>query len=94
MKQQLGWDITDFGLGDFETTGLILFTIRNGTLEELQKPGGKTYAEKMLIVRERQVTPTHFHFQKMEDIINRGGGRARDPAVELHRRRRSWRTAR
>jgi len=28
----------------------------------------------MLIVRERQVTPTHFHFQKMEDIINRGGG--------------------
>jgi D-lyxose ketol-isomerase len=28
----------------------------------------------MLIVRERQITPTHFHFQKMEDIINRGGG--------------------
>jgi len=74
VRQQLGWDITDFGLGDFEATGLILFTIRNGTLEELGKPGGKTYAEKMLIVRERQVTPTHFHFQKMEDIINRGGG--------------------
>jgi hypothetical protein len=74
VRQQLGWDITDFGLGDFEATGLILFTIRNGTLEEFGKPGGKTYAEKMLIVRERQVTPTHFHFQKMEDIINRGGG--------------------
>ena len=28
----------------------------------------------MLIVREGQITPTHFHFQKMEDIINRGGG--------------------
>jgi hypothetical protein len=74
VAQQLGWDITDFGLGDFESTGLILFTIRNGTLEELKKPDGKTYAEKMLIVREAQVTPTHFHFQKMEDIINRGGG--------------------
>ncbi len=74
VAQQLGWDITDFGLGNFESTGLILFTIRNGTLEELKRPDGKTYAEKMLIVREAQVTPTHFHFQKMEDIINRGGG--------------------
>ena len=26
----LGWDITDFGSGDFEKTGLLLFTIRNG----------------------------------------------------------------
>jgi D-lyxose ketol-isomerase len=35
---------------------------------------GKLYAEKILIVRENQLTPLHFHFQKMEDIINRGGG--------------------
>jgi D-lyxose ketol-isomerase len=27
------------------------------------------------MVRENQVTPLHFHFAKMEDIINRGGGR-------------------
>ena len=27
-----------------------------------------------MIVGEDQVTPTHFHCQKMEDIINRGGG--------------------
>ncbi len=27
-----------------------------------------------MVVREEQVTPMHFHFQKMEDIINRGGG--------------------
>lgn len=68
----LGWDITDFGLGDFAKVGLTLFTIRNGNLkdEKYKKP----YAEKILIVRPGQVTPFHFHWQKMEDIINRGGG--------------------
>ena len=72
--QQLGWDITDFGSGDFAKTGLFLFTIRNGTLADLQNPLGKVYAEKIMIVRENQLTPTHFHHQKMEDIIARGGG--------------------
>ena len=74
VTNQLGWDITDFGSGDFPRVGLFLFTIRNGTVAELAKPTGKTYAEKILIVQPEQVTPTHFHFQKMEDIINRGGG--------------------
>ncbi len=64
----LGWDITDFGSGDFEKKGLLLLTVRNG------KPGvpGKTYAEKLMYVMEEQVTVMHFHRQKMEDIINRG----------------------
>ena len=75
VSHQLGWDITDFGKGDFANTGLLLFTIRNGTLQDLDKLNGKTYAEKILLVRNGQITPTHFHFQKMEDIINRGGGR-------------------
>jgi D-lyxose ketol-isomerase len=74
VEQQLGWDITDFGSGNYLHVGLLLFTLRNGTLEELKKADGKVYAEKILIVRENQITPTHFHFQKMEDIINRGGG--------------------
>jgi len=74
VDQQLGWDITDFGSGDFAKTGLFLFTIRNGTLADLSHPLGKVYAEKIMIVRENQLTPTHFHHQKMEDIINRGGG--------------------
>lgn len=74
VQQQLGWDITDFGQGDFAKCGLFLFTIRNGTFKDLANPLGKTYAEKIMIVRENQVTPAHFHFQKMEDIINRGGG--------------------
>lgn len=74
ITSQLGWDITDFGSGDFGRVGLLIFTIRNGTFAELRKAQGKTYAEKILIVREGQITPTHFHYQKMEDIINRGGG--------------------
>ena len=74
VQAQLGWDITDFGSGDFDRVGLFLFTIRNGTMAELKKEQGKVYAEKILIVEPGQVTPTHFHFQKMEDIINRGGG--------------------
>ncbi len=75
-RNQLGWDITDFGSGDFGRVGLFLFTIRNGSLSAVSRGHGKTYAEKILIVRPAQVTPNHFHFQKMEDIINRGGGDA------------------
>jgi len=68
---QLGWDLTDFGHGNYEKLGLLLFTIRNGNLKN---PAGKTYAEKLLIVRPGQITPYHYHKSKMEDIINRGGG--------------------
>ncbi|NLD88263.1 MAG: D-lyxose/D-mannose family sugar isomerase [Clostridiales bacterium] len=68
----LGWDITDFGLADFRKTGLLLFTLRNGN-HKIEKYK-KTYAEKLLISEEGQVTPFHFHWSKMEDIIVRGGG--------------------
>jgi D-lyxose ketol-isomerase len=74
VRSQLGWDITDFGSGRFDECGLFLFTLRNGTPDNLRTMTGKLYAEKILIVRENQITPFHFHFQKMEDIINRGGG--------------------
>ena len=72
VDNMLGWDLTDFGSGDFEKVGLLLFTIRNGnyTNRKYIKP----YAEKAMIVEEGQVTPLHFHWNKMEDIINRGGG--------------------
>jgi D-lyxose ketol-isomerase len=75
VETQLGWDITDFGGGDFASQGLFLFTIRNGRPGNLAAGTGKLYAEKVLIVAEGQVTPMHFHWGKMEDIINRGGGR-------------------
>ena len=69
----LGWDITDFGSGDFYRTGLFLFTVRNGNQNHPEKYK-KPYAEKVMVVEEKQVTPYHYHWHKMEDIINRGGG--------------------
>lgn len=75
VENQLGWDITDFGQGDYEKTGLLMFTVRNGHPRNIQTGQGKLYAEKVLIVDVHQVTPMHFHWHKMEDIINRGGGR-------------------
>lgn len=69
----LGWDITDFGKGDFFCEGLLLFTIRNGISGSERYP--KPYAEKIMISRSEQVTLTHCHLLKREDIINRGGGR-------------------
>ena len=68
----LGWDLTDFGSGEFFKTGLLLFTLRNGHPSD--GPAGKPYAEKIMVVREGQTTPTHFHWRKTEDIINHGGG--------------------
>jgi hypothetical protein len=50
-----------------------LFTLRNGHLTD-PKYRHKPYCEKILIVQEQQVTPMHFHWSKVEDIINRGGG--------------------
>jgi len=70
INNMLGWDITDFGSGDFYQRGLFLFTLRNGRFNVDKKP----YAEKIMIVEENQETPMHFHWAKMEDIINRGGG--------------------
>lgn len=69
----LGWDITDFGSGDYEKIGLLMITLRNGNFNDKEKYI-KPYAEKLLIVKEGQITPFHFHWSKMEDIINRGGG--------------------
>jgi D-lyxose ketol-isomerase len=77
IDNMLGWDITDFGSGNFHSRGLFLFTIRNGKYKVDRKP----YAEKIMIVGENQETPMHYHWSKMEDIINRGGG---DLVIELY----------
>ena len=78
IDARLGWDVTDFNLGRFAQTGLTLFTIRN------QSPhNDKPYAEKIMLVHENQVTPMHYYWKKMEDIINRGGGNL---MVKLYRR--------
>ena len=69
----LGWDITDFGMGDFDKIGFSLITIRNGN-QKLTDKYPKVYAEKLLYLKEGQTACNHFHWFKTEDIINRGGG--------------------
>ena len=68
----LGWDVTDYGMGDFAHLGLALITLRNGNVHNTKYT--KTYAEKIIMCDEGQISPMHFHWNKMEDIINRGGG--------------------
>ena len=67
----LGWDVTDYDMGDFGHLGLALITIRNGNVHNPKYT--KTYAEKIIMCDSGQVSPMHFHWHKMEDIINRGG---------------------
>ena len=76
----IGWDITDYGKGEFNRCGLVLFTLRNGLPPGSAKTG-LPYAEKILIAGDSQVCLTHYHKQKTEDLIVRGGSPL---AVRLH----------
>lgn len=75
VDSRLGWDITDYGQGKYDELGLFLFTVRNGSAEDLTRGKGMLYAEKIMITRENQLSPMHRHNVKAEDIINRGGGK-------------------
>ena len=81
LSRGLGWDVTDFGRGDFARYGLCLCTLRNGSVSEVDRNTAQTYAEKVMVVEVGQETPFHRHPRKTEDIINRGGGVLR---VEIH----------
>jgi D-lyxose ketol-isomerase len=71
IKQRcLGWDVADYGGGDFARLGSVLFTLRNGPAGG----AGEPYCEKAIILRAGQSLPIHYHFRKTEDIINRAGG--------------------
>ena len=74
LDGSLGWDITDFGIGNYRDLGTCLVTLRNGSLEDQANGHGKIYGEKLLYVNVDQVTPLHLHRRKQEDIINRSGG--------------------
>ncbi|MEO0359237.1 MAG: D-lyxose/D-mannose family sugar isomerase, partial [Pseudomonadota bacterium] len=67
VDARCGWDITDYGAGDFDKMGLFLFTLRNGLLSDLKAGGGMCYAEKLLISRQDQLSPMHTHVIKAED---------------------------
>ena len=71
IRTMRGWDVTSFGCDDFSKMGAVLFTIRNGLPDG---SAGCPYAEKLILMREGQVLPNHFHRHKTEDIINRAGG--------------------
>ena len=81
IDARLGWDITDYGQRNYAAQGLFLFTLRNGSLADLQGGRGMVYAEKLLISKQDQLSPCHTHVIKTEDIINRGGATL---AVELY----------
>lgn len=73
-ERMLGWDVSDFGSGDFNKVGATLFTVRNG--DKTDKAMKMPYAEKYIVLSDRteQQIPLHYHIDKTEDIINRGGG--------------------
>ncbi len=71
LRTMRGWDVTTFGHDDFNQMGAVLFTLRNGLPDG---SCGCPYAEKLILMKEGQVLPNHYHKQKTEDIINRGGG--------------------
>lgn len=63
LPPEYNWDITDFGLGNFNASGLVLVNLA----EEAE------YCEKIMYGRKGQVTPAHYHKKKKEDIICRNG---------------------
>lgn len=69
---RLGWDVTDFGMGDYFKVGRTLFTLRNGNDNFPQYR--RRYSEKFIFLEEQQPAPIHYHRTKTEDVINRGGG--------------------
>lgn len=72
-QSRMGWDISDYGQGNFDDLGLFLFTVRNGSATNVSRGKGMLYAEKIMISRENQISPMHRHNLKTEDIINKGG---------------------
>lgn len=57
------WDVTDFGLGDWRSSGLVLVNLA----EEPE------YCEKLMYAKRGMITPHHHHAKKKEDIICRRG---------------------
>lgn len=68
----LGWDISDFGTGKFDEIGAVLYTVRNGKMDD--ESIGVPYCEKYILFKEGQRLPKHYHVYKTEDIINRANG--------------------
>src|SRR5262245_45120339 len=57
------WDVTDFGLGEWRTHGLVLVNLTS-------EP---EYCEKLMYGKAGMTCPCHCHHRKKEDIICRWG---------------------
>ncbi|MFW6066573.1 MAG: D-lyxose/D-mannose family sugar isomerase, partial [Planctomycetota bacterium] len=56
-QSALGWDLTDFGSGEFDKCGLVLFTLRNGPANAQAEAMTKDYCEKIMVIEPEQITP-------------------------------------
>ena len=75
----MGWLVSDFGLDDFASEGMIAFCSCAGASDI---DAGRTYAERHFILRESQRIPTRFHRLRTKDLINCGPGNL---CLRLHR---------
>ena len=57
----------------FLKTDFTLITLRSGNVKAPERYP-RPYAEKLLMRKEGQYSPMHFHWNKMEDIVSQGGG--------------------
>ena len=84
VERMLGWDITDFGSGDFKRCGLFLFTIRNGKYGVDKKPyaediinrgGGNLVIELYNADKDEKFadTPVHYRIDGIEHTMEPGG---------------------
>ena len=64
----MGWDITDFGSGDFWNEGLLCFNISNGSKADPKYP--KVFSIRICFLIKGQVSSPHWHKSKMEELIN------------------------
>lgn len=80
--QKLGWKVVDFGLGDFEHCGLVIFVLCSALVDELGEPLAKpscignyeypvtSFSRKYLFVQAGQTEPHHFHRQKARKEVS------------------------
>lgn len=74
-RRGLGWMVTDYRSGEFITEGSVRFILRCGNYRRLGTGRGKLYAESLIILRDGQNVPGHFHPERTKDLMNRSGGR-------------------
>lgn len=80
---QLGWDVTDYGMGDYAHLGLALITLRNGNVHNDKYT--KCYAEKIIMCDEGQVSPHALPLEQDGGYHQPGRRQHRVQALQRHR---------